>query len=148
MQKGDDENHENPEGEHEPHTNEEEHEAEGEKENQDDNDEEENNGITDPNVKQLMKMDMADKDGIIDLLMKDNLVKKSDVKNEKIIKEKNRAKFGYVESTIGKKPIGHKKISYGRKGFQIVPESFFFKFKGAKTICTFTFKNHPKCTFT
>ena len=122
MQRGDEENHENAEGEHEPHTNEEEHEGEGEKENQDDNEEEENNGITDPNVKQLMKMDMADKDGIIDLLMKDNLVKKSDVKNEKIIKEKNRAKFGYVESTIGKKPIGHKKISYGRKGFQIVPE--------------------------
>lgn len=35
-----------------------------------------------------MKMDLADKDGIIDLLMKDDLVKKSDVKNEKIIKEK------------------------------------------------------------
>lgn len=35
-----------------------------------------------------MKMDLADKDGIIDLLMKDDLVKKSDVKNEKIIKRK------------------------------------------------------------
>ena len=96
-------------------------EQDGEPENQDDNDEEEN-GITDPNVKQLMKMDLADKDGIIDLLMKDNLVKKSDVKNEKIIKEKNKARFEYVESTIGKKPIGNKKSSYGRKGFQIVPE--------------------------
>ena len=108
-----------PEAGQEPHTNGEE--KEGEKENQDDNDEEEN-GITDPNVKQLMKMDLADKDGIIDLLMKDNLVKKSDVKNEKIIREKNRAKFEHVESTIGKRPIGNKKNSYGRKGFQIVPE--------------------------
>ena len=67
-------------------------------------------------------MDLADKDGIIDLLMKDNLVKKSDVKNEKLIKEKNRAKFEHVESTIGKRPIGNKKNTYGRKGFQIVSE--------------------------
>ena len=91
-------------------------------ENQEENEEEEN-GITDPNVKQLMKMDLNDKDGIIDLLlMKDNLVKKSDVKNEKIIKEKNKAKFEHVESTIGKKAIGNKKSTYGRQGFQIVTE--------------------------
>ena len=66
-----------------------------------------------------MKIDLADKEGIIDLLMKDNLVKKSDVKNEKIIKEKNRAKFEYIESTIGKKEIGNKKSTYGRTGFQL-----------------------------
>ena len=96
-------------------------EGEQEQENQEDNDEEEN-GRSDPNVKQLMKMDLADKDGIIDLLMKDNLVKKYDVKNEKLIKEKNRAKFEHVESTIGKRPIGNKKNTYGRKGFQIVSE--------------------------
>ena len=118
----------NQEGEEEEqHNNEEEqegeqeHEQEQEQENQEENDEEEN-GITDPNVKQLMKMDLADKEGIIDLLMKDNLVKKSDVKNEKIIKEKNREKFEHVESTIGKKPIGNKKNTYGRQGFQIVHE--------------------------
>ena len=69
-----------------------------------------------------MKIDLANKDEIIGLLMKDNLVKKSDVKNEKIIKEKNRSKFEYVESTIGKKEIGNKKSTYGRKGFQIVSE--------------------------
>ena len=118
------ENHEGEEehqnnGEEEEHEHENEHEQE--QENQEENEEEEN-GITDPNVKQLMKMDLADKDGIIDLLMKDDLVKKSDVKNEKIIKEKNKAKFDYVESTIGKKPIGNKKSTYGRQGFQIVPE--------------------------
>ena len=115
------ENPENHEGEEEHQNNGEEEEHEHEQENQEENEEEEN-GITDPNVKQLMKMDLADKDGIIDLLMKDDLVKKSDVKNEKIIKEKNKAKFDYVESTIGKKPIGNKKSSYGRQGFQIVPE--------------------------
>jgi len=100
---------------------EQEQEQEEEQENQEENEEEEN-GITDPNVKQLMKMDLNDKDGIIDLLMKDNLVKKSDVKNEKIIKEKNRAKFEHVESTIGKKAIGNKKNTYGRQGFQIISE--------------------------
>ena len=90
-------------------------------ENQEENEEEEN-GITDPNVKQLMKMDLADKEGIIELLMKDNIIKKTDVKNEKVIKEKNRSKFEYVESTIGKKPIGNKKTSYGRTGFHLTSE--------------------------
>ena len=97
-----------------PHTNEKE--QEGDQENQDENDEEENNGITYPNVKELMKMDMAGKDGIIDLLMKDSSVKKTDIKKEKIIKEKNIAKFGHVESTIGKKPIGRKKSLMEEKG--------------------------------
>ena len=115
------EEHQNNEGAEEHHNNGEEQEQDVEQENQEENDEEEN-GITDPNVKQLMKMDLADKDGIIDLLMKDNLVKKSDVKNEKVIKEKNKAKFEHIESKIGKKPIGNKKSSYGRQGFQIISE--------------------------
>ena len=67
-------------------------------------------------------MDLEDKEGIIELLMKDNIIKKTDVKNEKVIKEKNRAKFEYVESTIGKKPIGNKKTSYGRTGFHLTSE--------------------------
>ena len=96
--------------------------VEVEKENEDDNDKEDNNGITYPNVKELMKMDMAGKDGIIDLLMKDSSVKKTGIKKEKIIKEKNRAKFGYIESIVGKKPICREKITYGRKGFQIFLE--------------------------
>jgi hypothetical protein len=115
------ENQKNNGEEPEENNQEENQEENNQEENQEENEEEEN-GITDPNVKQLMKMDLADKDGIIDLLMKDDLVKKSDVKNEKIIKEKNKAKFDYVESTIGKKPIGNKKSTYGRQGFQIVPE--------------------------
>ena len=115
------ENHPNNEGGEEHQNNGKEQEQDAEQENQEENDEEEN-GITDPNVKQLMKMDLADKDGIIDLLMKDNLVKKSHVKNEKVIKEKNKAKFEHVESKIGKKPIGNKKSSYGRQGFQIISE--------------------------
>jgi len=94
-----------------------EHENEHEQENQED--EEEENGITDPNIKKLMNMDLADKEGIIDLLMKDNLVKKSSVQKDKIIKRQNKKKFGHVEPTIGKIPIGNEKSSYGRKGFQI-----------------------------
>ena len=66
-------------------------------------------------------MDLSEKEGIIDLLMKENLVRKLNVKKQNIIKEKNKSKFEYVESTIGKKPIGNQKTSYGRKGFQIVP---------------------------
>ncbi len=108
-------------GEEQEEEHDQEQEQEQEQDNQEENEEDEN-GITDPNVKQLMKMDLNDKDGIINLLMKDNLVKKSDVKNEKIIKEKNKAKFEHVESTIGKKVIGNKKSTYGRQGFQIISE--------------------------
>ena len=110
----------NPESqEEEPQDNGEEHEED--QENHEENEEEEN-GITDPNVKKLMKMDLGDKEGIIDLLMNDNLVKKSGVKIEKVIKSKNRAKFEYVESRVGKSEIGNKKSTFGRKGFQIEQE--------------------------
>ena len=81
--------------------------------------EDEDNGVTDPNVKKLMKIDLTDKEGIIDLLMKDNLVKKSEVKIEKIIKKQNMAKFDHVEPRVGKSEFGNMKTSYGRKGFQI-----------------------------
>lgn len=90
-----------------------------EQEQEDQEDDNEENGISDPNINKLMKMDLADKEGIIDLLMKDNLVKKSSVQKDKFIKNQNKKKFGYVEPTIGKIPIGNEKSSYGRKGFQI-----------------------------
>ena len=96
-------------------------EQEDEQENQEENEEEEN-GVTDPNVQKLMKMDLADKEGIIELLMKDNLIKKSEVKVERVIKNKNKAKFQHVESKFGKAEIGNKKSTYGRKGFQIEQE--------------------------
>ena len=86
------------------------------------NEDEEENEITDPNVKKLMKMDLADKEGIIDLLMKDTLVKKSQEKKEKIIKSKNKAKFDYIESKFGKVEIGNAKNTYGRKGFYLEQE--------------------------
>ena len=84
--------------------------------------EEDENGITDPNVKKLMNMDLTDKEGIIDLLMKDNLVKKSEIKIEKVIKKQNMAKFDHVEPRVGKAEIGNRKTTYGRKGFQIEQE--------------------------
>ena len=86
------------------------------------NEDEEENEITEPNVKKLMKMDLADKEGIIDLLMKDTLVKKSQEKKEKIIKSKNKAKFDYIESKFGKVEIGNAKSTYGRKGFYLEQE--------------------------
>ena len=107
------------EGEKEQHENDEE--QEDDQDNQDDNEEDEN-GITDPNVKKLMKMDLADKEGIIDLLMNDNLVKKSKVKMEKVIKKQNMAKFEHIEAKVGKSEIGNRKTTYGRKGFQIEQE--------------------------
>ena len=91
-----------------------------EQENQEENEEED--GITDPNVKKLMKIDLADKEGIIDLLMKDNLVKKSEVKINKELRNKNKAKFDHIESRFGKTEIGNRKSTYGRKGFQIEQE--------------------------
>ena len=74
---------------------EEQQENNGEEEEEEEENEEEENGITDANVKKLIKMDLADKEGIIDLLMKDNLVKKSEDKAEKIIKNKFCSYFVY-----------------------------------------------------
>jgi hypothetical protein len=94
-----------------------------------DNKEEEEEGedeeveINDPDVKELMAIDLANKDGVIELLMKDNLIKKTNVKDEKKIMEKNKAKFEYVESSLGKKQIGNQVSTYGRKGFLIYPEA-------------------------
>ena len=101
--------------------NENEHEN-GEEQDEGEENEEEDNGITDPNVKKLMKMDLNDKEGIIDLLMKDNLVKKSEIKIDKIIKKQNMAKYDHVEPKVGKSEIGNMKTTYGRKGFQIEQE--------------------------
>ena len=101
--------------------NENEHEN-GEEQDEGEENEEEDNGITDPNVKKLMKMDLNDKKGIIDLLMKDNLVKKSEIKIDKIIKKQNMAKYDHVEPKVGKSEIGNMKTTYGRKGFQIEQE--------------------------
>ena len=94
----------------------------GEEQDEGEENEEEDNGITDPNVKKLMKMDLNDKEGIIDLLMKDNLVKKSEIKIDKIIKKQNMAKYDHVEPKVGKSEIGNMKTTYGRKGFQIEQE--------------------------
>ena len=94
----------------------------GEEQDEGEENEEEDNGITDPNVKKLMKMDLNDKKGIIDLLMKDNLVKKSEIKIDKIIKKQNMAKYDHVEPKVGKSEIGNMKTTYGRKGFQIEQE--------------------------
>ena len=94
----------------------------GEEQVEGEENEEEDNGITDPNVKKLMKMDLNDKEGIIDLLMKDNLVKKSEIKIDKIIKKQNMAKYDHVEPKVGKSEIGNMKTTYGRKGFQIEQE--------------------------
>ena len=94
----------------------------GEEQDEGEENEEEDNGITDPNVKKLMKMDLNDKNGIIDLLMKDNLVKKSEIKIDKIIKKQNMAKYDHVEPKVGKSEIGNMKTTYGRKGFQIEQE--------------------------
>ena len=57
-----------------------------------------------------------------DLLMKDNLVKKSEIKIDKIIKKQNMAKYDHVEPKVGKSEIGNMKTTYGRKGFQIEQE--------------------------
>ena len=105
----------------EQNENENEHEN-GEEQDEGEENEEEDNGITDPNVKKLMKMDLNDKEGIIDLLMKDNLVKKSEIKIDKIIKKQNMAKYDHVEPKVGKSEIGNMKTTYGRKGFQIEQE--------------------------
>ena len=88
-------------------------------EDQNEEEEEQSSEVTDPNVKQLMNMNMDDKEAVLNLLMKDNLLSKQEANSEEIIKEKNKNKYNYVESRV----LNNKKEnSYGREGFQINPE--------------------------
>ena len=67
------------------------------------------------NLKQLMDIDINNKKGIIDLLMKDNLIQKKSIET----KEKNNNKFYYVKAKSKNQKMGKEKNTYGRTGFQI-----------------------------
>ena len=60
------------------------------------------NEITDPKVKELNEIDINNKQAIIDILMNDDLITRKPLKNEELIKAKNKNKFSYVRSTLNK----------------------------------------------
>ena len=93
-----------------------------EEEEQVENDGEENI-IYDPKIKELNEIDINNKQAIIDILMQDSLITKKPLKTEASIKEKNKNKFAYVESTMNTNKNNadnlSKKNLYGRVGYQI-----------------------------
>ena len=76
--------------------------------------------IINQNLKELMGIDTNDKEGIINILMQDNLIQKKPIDSNDIIKEKNKNKFYYIESK-NKKELNNsnKKNTYGRNGYLI-----------------------------
>ena len=84
--------------------------------------EEEENEITDENVKQLMNMDMNDKQNVLDFLMSDDILTKENINPEEIIKEKNKNKYNYIESKVIQNIENNKSNTYGREGFKINPK--------------------------
>ena len=75
--------------------------------------------IINENLKQLMEIDTNDKQGIIDILMQENLIQKKPMNTSDVIKEKNKNKFYYVESKSKREFDNNKKNTYGRKGYLI-----------------------------
>ena len=79
--------------------------------------------INDPKVKELNDIDINNKQAIIDILMQDNLITKKPIKKEDFMKEQNKNKYLYVNSTVKKKNSnGTQKNSFGRVGYQIEHE--------------------------
>ena len=74
--------------------------------------------IINENLKQLMEIEINNKQGIIDILMQDHLIQKKPIDND-IIREKNKNKFYYVESKNKKEILDNKKNSLGRNGYLI-----------------------------
>jgi hypothetical protein len=62
-----------------------------------------------------MDIDINNKKGIIDLLMRDDLIQKKSIET----KEKNNNKFYYVKAKSKNQKMGKEKNTYGRTGFQI-----------------------------
>ena len=78
-----------------------------EEDEEQDQDQKENNVdmdniIYDPKVKELNELDINNKQAIIDILMNDDLITRKPLKNEELIKAKNKNKFSYVRSTLNK----------------------------------------------
>ena len=114
---------------------------ENENEENENEEEEQSSEVTDPNVQQLMNMNMEDKEAVLNFLMKDNILSKKKMKSEEIIKEKNRNKYGYIESKLLN---DNKKNSYGREGFQINPQEGDPQFVKDMNIAAFLLKDQIK----
>ena len=75
--------------------------------------------MVDKSLKNLIEIKTDDKKGILDILMKKDLVLKKEPDRNEIIKEKNRNKYYYVESKTKQNLSARPQNTYGRKGFQI-----------------------------
>ena len=75
--------------------------------------------IINENLKQLMEIDTNNKQGIIDILMQDNLIQKKPKNKSEFLLEKNKKKYNYVQSKSKKEFSNSKQNLYGRKGYLI-----------------------------
>ena len=75
--------------------------------------------IINENLNQLMDIEINNKQGIIDILMQDNLIQKKPIDSNESIREKNKNKFYYVESKSKKEFLNNNKNSFGRNGYLI-----------------------------
>ena len=73
--------------------------------------------LVDKSLKNLIEIKTDDKKGILDILMKKDLVLKKEPDRNEIIKEKNRNKYYYVESKTKQNLSARPQNTYGRKGF-------------------------------
>ena len=81
--------------------------------------EEENEEITDENVKQLMNMDMNDKENVLNFLMRDEILTKENISPEEIIKEKNKNKYNYIESKVTQDLESNKNNFYAKQNYNL-----------------------------
>ena len=81
----------------------------------------EENIIYDPKVKELNDLDINNKQAIIDILMNDDLIIKKELRDEDIIKEKNKIKYSYVKSALnnGTPDSNEKKSSVSKNLYQM-----------------------------
>ena len=75
--------------------------------------------LVNKSLKSLMEIKTDDKKGVLDILMKTDLIIKKERDKNELIKEKNRNKFSYIESKTKPNLSGKPQNTYGRKGFQI-----------------------------
>ena len=75
--------------------------------------------MIDENLNQLMIIDTSDKQGVINILMKDHLILKKPKDLNEEIEEKNKNKKNFEKQRSKKEFMNNKKNTYGRNGYMI-----------------------------
>ena len=71
------------------------------------------------NLNDLMEINTDDKKAVLDILLRNNIIKKKKADDRELIKEKNRNRYFYIESKTKPSLITSPVNTYGRQGFHI-----------------------------